>query len=129
MDSAEISHLPQLLKIAVLAVLAGAFTPACASPFRPEGEPSDKAPSAGKQPGALVKDAHVPLNERFRTLDEYLAFLEKRSAIDDAWYREIEPGLYRCGDYCEDVSINGALMSGRRAAEAVLAAANIDSCC
>lgn len=34
----------------------------------------------------------------------------------------LSPGLYRCGDYCEDASINGALISGRRAAEAVLAA-------
>ncbi|HYF34316.1 MAG TPA: NAD(P)/FAD-dependent oxidoreductase, partial [Prosthecobacter sp.] len=34
----------------------------------------------------------------------------------------VAPGLYRCGDYCEDVSINGALISGRRAAEAVLTA-------
>jgi len=31
------------------------------------------------------------------------------------------PGLVRAGDYCEDVSINGALLSGRRAAEVVLA--------
>lgn len=34
----------------------------------------------------------------------------------------VSPGLYRCGDYCEDVSINGALLSGRRAAEAVIEA-------
>jgi len=34
----------------------------------------------------------------------------------------LSPGLYRCGDYTEDVSINGALLSGRRAAEAVIAA-------
>ncbi len=34
----------------------------------------------------------------------------------------IEPGLYRCGDWCEDVSINGALLSGRRAGEALLRA-------
>jgi phytoene dehydrogenase-like protein len=33
----------------------------------------------------------------------------------------LAPGLYRCGDYVEDVSINGALRSGRHAAEAVLA--------
>lgn len=33
---------------------------------------------------------------------------------------QIGPGLFRCGDYCQDVSINGALISGRRAAEAVL---------
>ena len=35
---------------------------------------------------------------------------------------EVEPGLYRCGDWCEDVSINGALLSGRRAGEALLRA-------
>lgn len=34
----------------------------------------------------------------------------------------IAPGLYRCGDYCEDVSINGALLSGDRAARAVIEA-------
>ncbi len=34
----------------------------------------------------------------------------------------LEPGLYRCGDWCEDVSINGALLSGRRAGEAVMKA-------
>lgn len=34
----------------------------------------------------------------------------------------LAPGLYRCGDYVQDVSINGALISGRRAAEAILAA-------
>jgi phytoene dehydrogenase-like protein len=34
----------------------------------------------------------------------------------------LAPGLYRCGDYVEDVSINGALLSGHRAAEAVLEA-------
>ncbi len=34
----------------------------------------------------------------------------------------MEPGLYRCGDWCEDVSINGALLSGRRAGAAVMKA-------
>jgi phytoene dehydrogenase-like protein len=34
----------------------------------------------------------------------------------------LSPGLYRCGDYCEDVSINGALTSGERAAKAILEA-------
>jgi len=32
----------------------------------------------------------------------------------------LEPGLYRCGDYVEDVSINGALISGHRAAETLM---------
>jgi phytoene dehydrogenase-like protein len=34
---------------------------------------------------------------------------------------KIRPGLYRCGDYTEIASINGALDSGRSAAQAVLA--------
>lgn len=32
----------------------------------------------------------------------------------------VGPGLYRCGDYCEDVSINGALLSGDRAGRAII---------
>lgn len=35
---------------------------------------------------------------------------------------QIEPGLYRCGDWCENVSINGALLSGRRCGKAVMKA-------
>ncbi len=34
----------------------------------------------------------------------------------------IQPGLYRCGDWCEQVSINGALLSGRRCGAAVMKA-------
>ena len=33
----------------------------------------------------------------------------------------ITPGLYVCGDYRETASIQGAMMSGRRAADAVIA--------
>ncbi|HOT02316.1 MAG TPA: amine oxidase, partial [Acidobacteriota bacterium] len=32
----------------------------------------------------------------------------------------IRPGLWRCGDECDTPSINGALRSGRLAAEAIL---------
>ena len=35
--------------------------------------------------------------------------------------RGSQPGLYACGDHREHPSLNGALASGRRAAEAVLA--------
>lgn len=34
---------------------------------------------------------------------------------------QLRPGLFRCGDDCDTASINGAMASGRRAAEAVLA--------
>jgi predicted NAD/FAD-dependent oxidoreductase len=33
----------------------------------------------------------------------------------------VRPGLYVCGDHVDNASINGAMESGRRAAEAVLA--------
>jgi predicted NAD/FAD-dependent oxidoreductase len=33
---------------------------------------------------------------------------------------KIRPGLYVCGDHRDNASINGAMVSGRRAAEAVL---------
>ncbi|WDI41512.1 NAD(P)/FAD-dependent oxidoreductase [Bremerella sp. P1] len=32
----------------------------------------------------------------------------------------LSTGVYRCGDYCDTASINGAMASGRRAAEAVV---------
>jgi len=36
----------------------------------------------------------------------------------------IRPGLYVCGDHCDNASISGAMVSGRREAEAVLADAS-----
>jgi hypothetical protein len=36
----------------------------------------------------------MAISERFADLDAYLAFLEKRSHLDGAWYRQVEPGVY-----------------------------------
>ena len=33
---------------------------------------------------------------------------------------KVAKGIFRCGDYCEDVSLNGAMISGRKTAKAVL---------
>lgn len=85
----------QTLRFALLAVAAGVLTPACASPIRP-AEPADEAREpAARKPGKLVTNASIPINQQFRTLDEYLAFRKKRGAVDDAWYREIRPGVYQ----------------------------------
>ena len=32
--------------------------------------------------------------ETFSTLDEYLAYLERRSVVDVPYYKEVEPGIY-----------------------------------
>ncbi|MEM7587058.1 MAG: NAD(P)/FAD-dependent oxidoreductase [Acidobacteriota bacterium] len=36
---------------------------------------------------------------------------------------QVRPGLYLCGDYRDNASINGAMVSGRRAAEAIVGSA------
>ena len=40
--------------------------------------------------------------------------------VSDASPR-VRPGLYQCGDYCETGTLDGALLSGRKAAAALLA--------
>lgn len=59
----------------------------------------------------LLKIAHVPYS---------LPRASPRPDARDAAVR-VGAGLYACGDYLETPSINGALRSGRRAAEAVVA--------
>ena len=41
-----------------------------------------------------MTSARGPINQRFRTLDEYLAYLERRSHLDGKWYKELRPGVY-----------------------------------
>lgn len=47
------------------------------------------------RPESVVTTRPMPVNQRFRTLEDYLAFRKSRSAIDGSWYREIRPGIYR----------------------------------
>jgi hypothetical protein len=52
--------------------------------------------------GNRVSDNDVPINQRFRSLDEYLAYLQQyEGPIDRAWYKEISPGVYelQTGNY------------------------------
>ena len=60
------------------------------------------APKGGAagDPGAAAKETTVkagrlPINQRFRNLDEYLAYLRKHQApVDGPWYKEIRPGVF-----------------------------------
>ena len=53
------------------------------------------APLKVETPGPSGPGGHTPVNERFPSLDAYLAYLEKRSHMDGPWYREIRPGVYQ----------------------------------
>jgi hypothetical protein len=61
------------------------------------GSPTLAAPPAGQgapPPAPGGADNRKPIPERFPNLDAYLAYLQKRSHLDGAWYREVRPGLY-----------------------------------
>jgi hypothetical protein len=46
--------------------------------------------------GNSVSDTNVPINKRFRSLDDYLAYLERTQApVDGPWYKEVSPGMYQ----------------------------------
>jgi hypothetical protein len=72
-------------------VLAGAavFVSAC-------GTPQGRVQSANvhASAGNKVTNEQLPINQRFRTLDEYLSYLELQSHNDGKWYKEIRPGVY-----------------------------------
>jgi len=42
-----------------------------------------------------VANEQLPINQRFRTLDEYLEFLERvEGPVDGPWYRKVGSGMY-----------------------------------
>lgn len=77
-------------------VAAGLAAALMLAPFRPDdaGPVASSATVKAQQSEKRVTKA-PPLNQRFATLDDYLAFRAKGAAIDKSWYREIRPGVYR----------------------------------
>ncbi len=42
-----------------------------------------------------MADQQLPINQRFKSLDDYLLWLKQTQApIDRAWYKEVRPGVY-----------------------------------
>lgn len=81
----------QVVKFALAGLVVGLLSPVNASPLKELG-PSD---DARERPSTPARSGHVPVSERYATLDDYLAYLEKSAALDNAWYRRIQPGVYR----------------------------------
>jgi hypothetical protein len=52
-------------------------------------------PATATNSGKNVANQPIPINQRFRSLDEYLAHLERtHGPIDKPWYKEVRPGVY-----------------------------------
>ena len=66
-----------------------------AAPKEVEGQDAMLRPASGGGASTVTNDQR-PINERFRNLDEYLAYLQKMDApLDKPWYREVRPGIYQ----------------------------------
>jgi len=79
-----------------LALAGGLLAPACSASLR-DAAPSDTdRQQASDQMGNSVTDTNIPINKRFRTLDDYLAYLEQtQGPVGGPWYKEVSPGSYQ----------------------------------
>jgi len=76
---------PRGVALAALIATACGAQPGKIATHRPTIETSGKA----------LFDQRLPINQRFRNLDEYLAWLQKTEApVDGAWYKQIRPDVY-----------------------------------
>jgi len=51
--------------------------------------------TASATQGNKAMDENLPVNQRFRNLDEYLAWLQQHAApADRPWYKEVSSGVY-----------------------------------
>ena len=90
------------LKIASLAPLAMLLLGACEASQKNVGEAKAGQQSATttdrlatSNAGNDVTNEQVPINQRFRSLDDYLAHLERtQGPVDGPWYKEVRPGIY-----------------------------------
>jgi hypothetical protein len=45
--------------------------------------------------GKKMTNEQAPINQRFTSLDEYLAHLQRtQGPVDGPWYRQVRPGVY-----------------------------------
>ena len=85
----------QYLTRTVIAIATGAGIASCAAAQTDVESMRPTAQSASASQGNRVTDKQIPINQRFHTLDEYLAWLHKTAApADRPWYKEIRPGVY-----------------------------------
>jgi hypothetical protein len=85
-----------MLKVVATMAVMYVVAPACGAP--PEGNRGAAAsgfrPVDGHSEQQVSNNRQTDVSQRFRTLDDYLAHLERQGAVDMPWWREVEPGVY-----------------------------------
>ena len=87
-----------------MAAMAGLVTPACAQETREGADRTEAQVAPAPQPtetgmnephdGGEIANLPYARGKTFRTLDAYLAHLERQGAIDLPYWRQVEPGVY-----------------------------------
>lgn len=86
--------MPQVLAAAAAAVCLVAAGACGAAPERSNSPVSARGTPTANSEKAV--SASIPINQRFRTLDEYLEWLRRTQApVDGSWYEEVRPGVYQ----------------------------------
>lgn len=91
----RIFELFQVPRLIALTLAGGLLAPACSASLRDPAPSDTDRQQASDRVGNSVTNANIPINQRFRTLDEYLGYLEQtQGPVDGPWYKEISPGKY-----------------------------------
>jgi thermostable 8-oxoguanine DNA glycosylase len=94
-DSREIRYVDQELSNRIVAGISLALLASCSSAQTNVADSTEVGQGMVATQGNAVSNESLPINQRFRNLDEYLAWLRKyAAAVDRPWYKEIRPGVY-----------------------------------
>jgi hypothetical protein len=78
------------------AVVVLAAVSACGAPRTEHVSNIDLNQGTAMNSGSADQPASEPINRRFRSLDDYLAWLRQtQEPVDGSWYEEIRPGIYQ----------------------------------
>jgi hypothetical protein len=79
----------------VTTVVVGLSAASCGAAHGNVENPSAVPQTAAATGGKSVSNEQLPINQRFRSLDDYLAWLKETQApVDGPWYKEIRSGVY-----------------------------------
>lgn len=81
---------------AIAVVGAVAAVAACGAPQTEQVSDNSLNQGTAMKSGSADQPADAPINRRFKSLDDYLAWLRQtQEPVDGSWYEEIRPGIYQ----------------------------------